>query len=140
MGTPRDKDARRFYLAGGRRKDDGRNLARFDQSYRGAAYLAGYAIECMLKALIIVQSGRRKHEVIAEFRGSKAHNFDHLRFLYFSYGGAKLPMKVTEAFVLVKSQGWSPDWRYEPAFLPFEELEAFLDAVDRIYNWADQRM
>jgi hypothetical protein len=137
MGTPRDMDARRFYLAGGRRKDDGRNLFTHDDSIRGAVYISGYSVECMLKALIIVQAGKNKDDVIAEFRGGGAHNFDRLRDLFRKQGGS-FPRQVTEAFLRVRD--WSTDWRYDPSPYAYRDAENFLKAVEIIYNWADGRL
>ncbi len=43
-------------------------------------YLAGYAVECMLKAVLLNAHPKRKQQkVFMEFRGQKAHNFDWLR-------------------------------------------------------------
>jgi HEPN domain-containing protein len=139
MGIPKDRDAKRFYLAAGRRLEDGRLLAKYDGANRGAVYLAGYCVECMLKALIVVQvPSSKKSEVVVEFRGSGAHNFDRLRTLYYKLGGARFPKLVTEAFITVRD--WVPDWRYEPGTYPADDTEAFLNAVQRIYDWADKRL
>ncbi|MBA4065164.1 MAG: hypothetical protein C0501_15900 [Isosphaera sp.] len=80
---------------------------------RAAVYLAGYCVECLWKALIVVRAGReKKPEVLTLFRGTGAHNYDWLRSLYDRYGGQPPPKKDKElaaAFVVVKS--WRTDLR-----------------------------
>ena len=61
MGIPRDKDAKRFYRAAGQRLDDAAYLLDGART-TACVYLAGYCVECMLKALIVVQTGKEKAE------------------------------------------------------------------------------
>jgi hypothetical protein len=51
--------------------------------FRHAVYLAGIAAECAVKALILshVPLRRRTQFIDDNFRGSKAHSFDHLRYM-----------------------------------------------------------
>lgn len=138
MGMPRDKDAKRFYLAAGRRLEDAKSLFNGDRT-TGSMYLGGYSVECMLKALIIAQtSSSKKQEVLEEFRGSGAHNFDRLRSTYTQYGGTKFPRDVVESFLVVRE--WRTDWRYEPATWPADDAESFLTSVARIWECIDKRL
>ncbi len=61
------------------RLDDGNALLGIDRP-RAAVYLAGYAVECILKALLLTKTPASKRaEVLATFRGSVAHSIDWLR-------------------------------------------------------------
>lgn len=142
MSVPRDKDAKRFYIAARRRLDDARALLAVDHATdhtTGSMYLAGYTVECMLKALIIVQAtSTRKPEVLKEFHGSGAHNFDRLRAAYLRLGGTGFPKNVVESFLVV--QEWGTDWRYDPAPRPADDAESFLASVARIWDCIDKRL
>jgi hypothetical protein len=96
----------------------------------------------MWKALILTQAGKsKKDEVLELFAGSKAHNYDWLRSLYAKYGGPLPPKKDKElanAFVIVGS--WGTHVRYESGTMRADDAEEFLDAVQRIYTWADERL
>lgn len=76
---PADIDARRYYRVAYQRLDDGTALLEIGRP-RAAVYLTGYAVECILKALLLVYtpSGERR-EMLATFRGAIAHNIEWLR-------------------------------------------------------------
>jgi hypothetical protein len=57
-----------------------------------AVYLAGYGIECILKALILSAVPReRELDILRRFRGSWGHDLDRLRQWYVDEGGASVP-------------------------------------------------
>jgi len=104
----------------------------------GAVYLSGYAIECILKALILsAVPGAREHEILESFRGAKAHNYEWLRTIYLENGGARFPPDVNQAFTLASD--WTTDLRYVPRTLTLREADAFLAASGRILRWASRR-
>lgn len=95
---------------------------RFD----GAAYLAGYVVECVLKTLIQVETGRADHshnlaslqEQVAGFAGRAGSRTG--RFLE-----AVAPLDSSEIL------GWEPDMRYqEPGIAPDTAGMWFQDARD----------
>jgi HEPN domain-containing protein len=141
VGVPRDKDAKRFYRAAGQRLEDAAFLLDAART-TAAVYLAGYCVECMLKALILVQAGKEnKEEALDSFRGSGAHNYDRLIAMYERYGGRRPTKKdkvLAEAFVIVAS--WDTDLRYDPVILAEEEATDFVSAVGQISAWADGRL
>lgn len=138
MGVPRNKEARRFYLVAGQRWEDAEFLLESDRT-TAAVYLAGYCVECMLKALILSQApAAETATILASFRGAGAHNYDWLRFTYRDYGGAELPKEILEAFRIVSD--WGTELRYEPGRMKDAVAEAFLAAVRAIRTWADQRL
>lgn len=127
-----------FYRAADQRLEDAAFLLEAQRT-TAAVYLAGYGVECVLKALILERAGKtRAKEVLDQFRGSGAHNYDWLRFMYHQYGGSTLPKNVTEAFVQVEN--WGTDLRYKPGTIPEEDADAFLTSARRIWQWADGRL
>ncbi len=53
MGLPTAQGARPFYRAGKQRFEDARLLLDKAERTTGAIYLAGYGVECLLKALVL---------------------------------------------------------------------------------------
>jgi HEPN domain len=138
MSVPRSRDARLFYRCADLRLVEARILRKADQT-TGAVYLAGYGVECMLKALILEATrSNKREEMMASFRGMAGHNFDWLRNQYLLSGGIRFPPAVARAFTLVSD--WSTELRYDPSSIDPEEADAFLDAADEIIKWADERI
>lgn len=105
----------------------------------GAIYLGGYAVECVLKSLILlaVPVGERE-ETFDRFRGAHAHNLESLKAQYQSASGTTFPRLVSKSFVRVYS--WSTDLRYETKAVQFREAELFLTAAVDIIRWAEERL
>jgi HEPN domain-containing protein len=139
MGLPAAQEARPFYRAGKQRFEDARLLLEKAERATGAIYLAGYGVECLLKALVLslVPAGNRQ-EVTANFRGARAHNFDWLKAQYFQNGGTPFPSEISKAFALVNT--WDTEWRYRPGIVSRREAEDFLNAAEQIIMWADGRL
>lgn len=137
---PKSKEARLFYRAAEQRWEDADFL--FSEDVRrttASVYLAGYCVECLLKALILSQAAKgEREEVLALFRGGKAHDYDWLRDVYYQRGGARFPPDVVEAFNTVSV--WGTEMRYQPGTVPEDDAEAFLSAVGTIWDWADGRL
>lgn len=137
MPLPSAVEARGFYRAAWQRWDDARFLAK-QSRYTGAVYLAGYGVECMLKALILAHSPKNlRQETLASFRGAKAHDFFWLRLLYNQRGGPAFSRPIIVAFERVNT--WTTDLRYKPGQIKGVEAAAFLDEAERIVTWADGR-
>jgi hypothetical protein len=137
MAMPADINSRRYYRVAYQRLDDG--IALLDISRpRAAIYLTGYAVECILKALLLISTptGDRAH-LLATFRGAGAHNIDRLREQLIQRIG-RLPIVEARHVSLVSS--WSTDLRYEPGPGDPEDAEAFLAAANSILSWANGRM
>lgn len=138
MAIPNSSDARLYYRCAFRRYEEAEVLFKADYT-TGAVYLAGYGIECILKALVLtaVSVGDR-HDMLKSFRGNKAHDYEWLRSLYLMNGGSRLPRDVAQHFTLVND--WSTDLRYTPYSVRTVEAEAFLAAAVAIIRWADGRL
>ncbi len=105
----------------------------------GAVYLAGYAVECGLKAVLLSQVPRARHEdVLTEFRGRHGHDFDWLRRRYLARGGPGLPVEIRRDFEAV--QNWSTNLRYSAANVAMSEAGSFLAATKRLLSFFSGRL
>ena len=138
MAVPSSSDARLFYRCAFQRYEEAEVLLKADYT-TGAVYLAGYGVECILKALVLMAvSTRERPDVLKSFRGSKAHEYEWLRTLYLTHGGARLPREINQHFTLVND--WSTDLRYTPRTVRADDADAFLGATVSIIRWADGRI
>lgn len=137
MSLPASPDARLFYRCAVRRFEEAGVLRRAAMT-TGAVYLAGYAVECSLKSLILdgVPASRRP-QVLASFRGNAAHDFEWLRSRYLENGGARFPKEVTRSFTFVAS--WSTQLRYSPRELAPNDADRFIRATETILEWTKGR-
>jgi len=137
---PNSMQARRFYRAAKQRFDDALLLLEMERT-TAAVYLAGYSVECMLKALIlstVPQAQTQEADMLGLFRGARAHDYEWLLQLYAEKGGARLPLSVVPHFARVNS--WSTDMRYAPGTIAAREAQAFVDSAAEIILWADGRL
>ncbi|WP_337175701.1 HEPN domain-containing protein [Paludisphaera sp.] len=138
MATPKTRLVRRFSRSATQRRDEARVLFK-SELHTGAVYLAGYGVECILKALILaITPPTREAEALALFRGAKAHDYNQLKAWYRERGGPAPPSSLNPAFTIVGD--WSTDLRYSTATLKEEEALEFLGAVDEIIQWAAGRL
>ena len=138
MAVPADPDARLFYRAAqARRVEAGVLLAAGHGT--GAIYLAGYAVECTFKALLLTATpAADRAAVVASFKGAGGHSLQGLRDRYVVAGGAFPPTAITEHFNRV--QKWGTPLRYSPAETPIPNARRFLASVDALSAWADGRL
>lgn len=138
MPLPHANEAKPFYRAAFHRFGEARFLEEGGR-YTGAIYLGGYGVECILKALILaaVPAGRRA-DMLATFRGQRAHNFDWLRYQYLQNGGAQFPPEIAKAFALVNT--WDTDLRYETREISPRRAKQFLENAEEVIKWADGRL
>ena len=138
MALPSSSDARVYYRCAKQRYEEAEILNRLEKR-TGAVYLAGYGIECILKALALMAVPvRRRPEILKTFRGSKAHDYEWIRTVYLTNGGARFPPDVNRHFTLVND--WSTDLRYSTRLIKVADAEAFLRSAVAIIEWADGRL
>jgi hypothetical protein len=139
MGVPASINARLFYRCAVRRLEEASMLDDAGCITAGPVYLAGYSIECMLKALILSSLPAAQEEAaLASFRGSRAHDYVWLREVYSERSGIRLPPEIRRIFALVSD--WSTDLRYEPRSFKPNEIDEFLRGASEIFHWADGRL
>jgi HEPN domain-containing protein len=138
VAIPQSKDARLYYRCALQRYEDAQMLLEADRT-TGAVYLAGYGVECILKALILsALAPAPRADMLRTFRGPRAHEYEWLRTQYLENGGARFPPEVNKKFTLVNV--WSIELRYTPSTTRLKEAEGFLAAAKIIIHWADGRL
>jgi len=138
MAVPSLKEARDYRRCAYQRYEDAEILLRANHT-TGAVYLAGYGVECMLKALILSAAPvGQAEEMLRSFRGPKAHSFNHLKDQYIARGGSRIPHELSRDFTLVDF--WSTDLRYEPSNMERNEARKFTVAAGTIIRWAEGRL
>ncbi len=105
--------------------------------YGGAAYLAGYAVECTLKWAITQQSNPRGDPYLpAEF---ETHDLDVLLEASGLFAAIRRDKIVWASFSTI-SEAWGPDLRYsskEPAQADAEEL---YQEAEELYEWLIEKV
>jgi hypothetical protein len=107
---------------------------------RGAMYLAGYAIECKLKAIAMEVNRCRDLGELQEIWGVTenevyTHGLEAL--------AKRLPLyprfRQSAVWRLFAGQVnlWRPSWRYDPHDRQNADAAKFLDAVKEVYDWLD---
>jgi hypothetical protein len=135
---PSSTNARLVYRAAKQRFEDAEFLLSVGRT-TAAVYLAGYSVECILKAMILVSVPRGDEAgILAMFRGARAHDYGWLFQLYVERGGRRFPAQLVPHFARVNS--WSTDMRYSPGTVKLRDASAFLDSVLEILNWGDGRI
>lgn len=138
MGLPVHPIPRRFYRVAFQRLEEAEVLSRAGY-HIGAVYLAGYAVECMLKTLILNATPEQNHEEVeAEFRGQRAHQYEWLRLRYAQANAPQLPPETNESLVFVST--WETSLRYQPGMGDPRDAERFLAEVTSILRWGDHRI
>lgn len=136
MSSPKDADARRYYRAALRRLEEAELILEKVELPAAAIYLAGYGVECVLKALIIVVTpANARSGLLDAMKRDYGHSL-HRLLTGLVERRVHLPSAVIRSFLFVSS--WSPDLRYEPG--PGDSVEAarFLKEAKAIVIWADR--
>ncbi len=136
----RDKEIRRFQRAAEQRLATAAFL--LAHGYRlDAVYLAGYAVECALKVLILRWTPQRELAVMLERLtevGAKGHDFEYLKgILKKRRGGPEKPDREvlgTLAGLLPVVNSWSTALRYQAGTLAPKPANRFVVAARAIYE------
>src|SRR5262245_233415 len=112
MADPKGKEVRRFMRAAAQHLADAAILRNAGSPSSGAMYLAGYAVECGLKAVLLANvTARTQSKMLQSFHGTKAHDYDWLT-LQLRRRNVHLSAAVADA--LSKVDSWSVELRYSP--------------------------
>lgn len=128
----RKRDAWRLY-------DPDRRPARFGMHARGALYLAGYAIECKLKAIAMEVYGCRTLDELIRVRSLDDRSV-------YTHGLETLGSHVPALWARFRQSDvwsdfsrrvnrWRPSWRYDPRTVSPSDAGEFLNSVERIFQW-----
>jgi HEPN domain-containing protein len=136
MAPPQDPDARKYYRAAIQRLSEAEIILTKAELPSPAIYLAGYAVECMLKALILARTQvNHRAEARRRLREDLGHNLRRLRDEA-GVRGANPPVIVTSGLLFVSS--WSPALRYEPGPAQMSDARRFLAATRSVVVWAER--
>lgn len=142
MGTPTDIDARKFARVAKQRLEEAKTIQQKAQLPAAAEYLGGYAVECALKALLIVVTPRSERPRPGEatidwLKNDFGHDLEELRRGLVRQR-TLMPSFVAREFAFVAT--WDPQLRYEPGPGDPDRTERFLSAASAVLKWADERM
>lgn len=128
--------------AGRHRMDDARALFNATR-WRGAMYMAGYSLECLLKTkLMQIYNCRHLRELEDELQvkgllAAQATVFTHQLELLLRLTNAidrlRQNAECWRLFNMVNR--WVPAWRYTADLSNAEDATDFLDAVDKVSQW-----
>jgi HEPN domain-containing protein len=140
MAHPSDKHVKLFRRVAAQRMEDAEWLLEANPPRSNASvYLAGYVVECCLKALLLnAVPGPRRETVVRSFRGVWAHDYDELRRKYGEEGGARFPLLVLQAFNVVGK--WTTTMRYSPKSITLSDAREFLRAAAVVFEWTMGRL
>jgi hypothetical protein len=138
LPLPNISEAQPFYRAALHRFEDAEFLLQ-GKPTTGAVYLAGYSVECMLKAMAVASTPRnQRRRLWKEFRGAKAHDFEWLKRQCSIYWKGGLPGSLARHFSRVNT--WSTALRYDSTATKEAGARGFLTSAAEIMNWIDQRL
>ena len=138
MGQPRSKTARKFYRAAKARLDDARLLSELGRS-TATVYLAGYAVECILKSLLLHSILESRHDELNQFfHGSLGHDLEALRKRLSGISGVNISRERMQDFRVLYA--WTTSLRYETQDFTPKEVRTFMNPTNKIFHWATGSM
>lgn len=133
--------------AGKHRMDDARALMRQDR-WRGAMYLAGYSVECLLKAKLMqkfdcrhlreLESELQRRGVLPGHATVFTHQLEILIRLAQRLDRLRQNAPLWQDFNIANR--WLPAWRYAANLSRREDAEDFLDAVEKLSRWIENNI
>jgi len=114
------------------------------QRWRGAMYLAGYSVECKLKARLMerynLNTLEQLEEEIERRLGHPVNVFTHSIEVLFGLTGARERLLQNAAHpnalrAYQRCNTWKPAWRYRPDEGTEDECNAFMQAVAMFGNF-----
>ena len=127
-----------YRRAATQRLDVAKFLLENSEYYLDAVYLAGYAAECSLKALILKRTPKSKWADVCEDIGSGglAHNFDYLEGILNLRQGS-IPDEFRQSLAVIKCE-WTTNLRYVGSVIPYGEAKTIIEHVELLYQWVER--
>jgi HEPN domain-containing protein len=129
------------------RLDDARALLNAGR-WRGAMYMAGYAVECLLKTKLMQIYGCRtlrdledelqRRGVLAEHATVFTHRLELLLRLTQRFDQLRQHRMLWPQFTLVNR--WIPAWRYTADMANRQDATDFVEAVAQIMQWLEHNV
>jgi len=133
--------------ASAHRLDDARVLLNAER-WRGAMYMAGYAVECLLKTKLMQVYGCRtlreledelqRRGVLDEHATVFTHQLELLLRLTQRSDQLRQHRTLWPQFTLVNR--WLPAWRYTADMANRQDAEDFLEVVAQIMHWIENNV
>jgi len=132
-----------------RRKDDAQALLEKER-WRGAMYLAGYAIECKLKAQLLDYYACETLSELADtlekrvgerpqLTTVRGHGLEYL-FGFLPDGRERLRHSRDREQDFAVCNRWQSSWRYWSDAGRQAEAAQFLQSVDRVFHWLSRNL
>jgi HEPN domain-containing protein len=132
--------SRSFMRAADQRLRSARLLAEDRNTAQDSVYLAGYAVEFSLKAMILdcYPSDSKRREALNDFgRGESGHDLIRLRRILRQR--LPVPDEISKCLDELAPQ-WSTHMRYIGSILPASESMAFLERAGRVKAWVERSL
>lgn len=107
--------------------------------FDGAAYLAGYVMECALKTIVVLEAGMQKGESTARALGHKLSRLSDEALRLHSLPSSKTaryaPKSIRSLSILDKKFGWRAERRYQaPGLISEQTAHVWLEEVKSVYE------
>ena len=109
-------------------------------------YLAGYAVECLLKTKLMhiyrcrtlraLEIELLRRSILSEERTVFTHRLRDLLKLAPGYNQLMQNREMLRVF-REKVNQWTPNWRYSTTQITREEATEFMESVERFMHWVD---
>ena len=111
--------------------------------WRGAMYMAGYSVECLLKSKLMKMylcstlSELEEQLINRKLLSQKSTIYTHQveKLLELAGGLERVRKNQEHSGNLTRVNTWIPAWRYNPKEPIPEDAKSFLDAVDALTGW-----
>ena len=116
--------------------------------WRGAMYMAGYAVECLLKTKLIhvydcknlreLEDLLRQHSILPANRTVFTHKLEDLLELTPGYNRLRQNRDLWHTFHAVNL--WTPQWRYTAKQITRQEATRFLILIENFMHWINHNI
>lgn len=129
--------ARDFQRAAGQRLTTAQFL--LDNRYNlDALYLAGYTVECSLKALILEATPEAERaEILGKITSGKKMHEPEILGMFLKDLGKPIPLKLVKR---LRRSGWSTALRYETGRTDTGETRSFLKTAKAVHDWVEGQL
>ena len=116
--------------------------------WRGAMYMGGYAVECLLKVKLMhiydcqnlraLDDVLRQRSILPEHRTVFTHQLEDLLRLAPGYNRLRRNKDFWHMFHEVNL--WTPQWRYTAKQVTRQEATRFLTFIENVMHWIDTNL
>ena len=116
--------------------------------WRGAMYMAGYAVECLLKTKLMhiydcknlreLEDLLRQRSILPVHRTVFTHQLEDL--LRLTPGYNRLMQNRDTLALFNKVNRWIPNWRYTPKLTDRREATEFMTSIERFMHWINNNI